>query len=81
VTDTEMLLLSLFLAVKYPELDKAGRYLIWSRFFELAGYQIVPSPFVTDDDLNDKIIPRESIEHLATKNFNGKGLPLYRTLD
>ncbi|KAF9255588.1 P-loop containing nucleoside triphosphate hydrolase protein [Marasmius fiardii PR-910] len=60
------------IAVKYPELNKAGRYLIWSRFLELAGYKIVSSPFVTNDDLNEKIIPRQSIEELAAKNFNGR---------
>ncbi|KAF9254836.1 hypothetical protein L218DRAFT_1009258 [Marasmius fiardii PR-910] len=60
------------IAVKYPELNKAGRYLIWSRFLELAGYKIVSSPFVTNDDLNEKIIPRQSIEELAAKSFNGR---------
>ncbi|ESK91842.1 aaa family atpase [Moniliophthora roreri MCA 2997] len=60
------------IAVKYPELNKAGRYLIWSRFLALAGYKIVSSPFVTNDDLNEKIIPRKSIEDLAEKNFNGR---------
>ncbi|KAG7091788.1 hypothetical protein E1B28_008192 [Marasmius oreades] len=60
------------IAVKYPELNKPGRYLIWSRFLELAGYKIVSSPFVTDDDLNEKIIPRQSIEELAEKKFNGR---------
>ncbi|KAL0065002.1 hypothetical protein AAF712_007993 [Marasmius tenuissimus] len=60
------------LAVKYPELNKTGRYVIWSRFLELAGYKIVSSPFVTNDDLGDKVIPRQSIEVLAAKSFNGR---------
>ncbi|KAJ8073991.1 hypothetical protein PM082_012280 [Marasmius tenuissimus] len=60
------------LAVKYPELNKTGRYVIWSRFLELAGYTIISSPFVTNDDLGDKVIPRQSIEELASKNFNGR---------
>ncbi|KAL0577787.1 hypothetical protein V5O48_004216 [Marasmius crinis-equi] len=61
------------IAVKYPELNQNGRYLIWSRFLELAGYKIVESPFITNDDLNhEKVIPRKSIEALAAKNFNGR---------
>ncbi|KAL0577786.1 hypothetical protein V5O48_004215 [Marasmius crinis-equi] len=61
------------IAVKYPELNQNGRYLIWSRFLELAGYKIVESPFITNDDLNhEKVIPRKSIEALAAKSFNGR---------
>ncbi|KAK1221190.1 hypothetical protein PQX77_016003 [Marasmius sp. AFHP31] len=60
------------IAVKYPELNKTGRYVIWSRFLELAGYAIISSPFVTNDDLGDKVIPCQSIEELASKNFNGR---------
>ncbi|KAL0568718.1 hypothetical protein V5O48_013259 [Marasmius crinis-equi] len=69
------------IAVKYPEINPEGRYLIWSRFLELAGYKIVESPFVTNDDLNhEKTIPRKSIEALAAKSFNGRTIKnLFRT--
>ncbi|KAK1221196.1 hypothetical protein PQX77_016010 [Marasmius sp. AFHP31] len=60
------------IAVKDPESNKIGRYVIWSRFLELAGYKIVSLPFVTNDDLDDRVIPRQSIEELVAKNFNGR---------
>ncbi len=51
-----MMINSLYTAIKYPELDVAGRRAIWQKFFSLA----------------DCIVSAEDLENLAAKPFNGE---------
>ncbi|KAK7453485.1 hypothetical protein VKT23_011762 [Stygiomarasmius scandens] len=54
------------IAIKYPELNHSGRFTIWSKFFELAGYKIKD----TSDGPNT--FTHADVEELASKPFNGR---------
>ncbi|KAK7467704.1 hypothetical protein VKT23_004756 [Stygiomarasmius scandens] len=56
------------IAISYPELDQMGRFAIWSKFFELAGLQIVEN---VEPAQKDVILQSELLE-MAIKPFNGR---------
>ncbi|KAF5358657.1 hypothetical protein D9758_007723 [Tetrapyrgos nigripes] len=57
------------IAIKYPELDHAGRYSVWSKFFALAGYEVKES---SDPFAGPNTFLRVDVEELASKPFNGR---------
>ncbi|THU81534.1 P-loop containing nucleoside triphosphate hydrolase protein [Dendrothele bispora CBS 962.96] len=57
------------IAIKYPELDHAGRFAIWSKFFALAGHEVKDS---NDPFAEPSIFTRAIVEELASKPFNGR---------
>jgi SpoVK/Ycf46/Vps4 family AAA+-type ATPase len=58
------------IAIKYNELDLAGRFSVWKKFFELAGCRIEGS----EDEFTkvDANVSSEDLEELAEKPFNGR---------
>ncbi|THU86184.1 P-loop containing nucleoside triphosphate hydrolase protein [Dendrothele bispora CBS 962.96] len=57
------------IAIKYPELDHASRFAIWSKFFALAGYEVKDS---SDSIAGLNSFTRGNVEELASKPFNGR---------
>ncbi len=60
-------------AIKYPELDRAARYTVWRKFFELAGSNVNDTNSQTAIE-GQNSLERADVEKLAEKNFNGKSL-------
>jgi hypothetical protein len=58
--------------IKYSELDQAGRFSVWRKFFELAGCR-VGGPDDEFDTLEEESITLapEDVQDLAAKPFNG----------
>ncbi|THU75303.1 hypothetical protein K435DRAFT_707390, partial [Dendrothele bispora CBS 962.96] len=55
------------IAIAYPELDQAGRYVIWEKFFELADCKICDS---AAEETENNVL-RVEVEELAQKPFSG----------
>ncbi|KAJ7586778.1 P-loop containing nucleoside triphosphate hydrolase protein [Mycena floridula] len=61
------------IAVKFPELDQAGRLTVWSKFLEMAGCRIVSSELKRPHEESDApVLLRRDLETLALKEFNGR---------
>jgi hypothetical protein len=61
------------IAIKFNELDKAGRYSVWRKFFELAGCHIEGSEDeFTKVDASKTTISTDDLDELAEKPFNGR---------
>jgi hypothetical protein len=63
------------IAIKYHELDRAGRYAVWRKFFELAGCRIEgsdDSDEFTAVDTSAANISADELDELAEKLFNGR---------
>ncbi|KAG7451615.1 P-loop containing nucleoside triphosphate hydrolase protein [Guyanagaster necrorhizus] len=59
------------IAIKYRELDCAGRYVVWRKFFEMAGSTIIEDEVVSVAEGSSNV-SRVDLETLAQKNFNGR---------
>jgi SpoVK/Ycf46/Vps4 family AAA+-type ATPase len=61
------------IAIKYHELDHAGRLAVWKKFFDLAGYRMEGSEDeFTTVEANGTTISAEELDELAEKPFNGR---------
>lgn len=56
-------------AIKFKNLDAPGRYIVWKKFFELAGSKIDDGQ--VEDDRGLSVITHAQIEDLSQKNLNG----------
>jgi hypothetical protein len=65
-----------YLAIKYPDLDDASRFTIWSKFLELANCRIVAKNDLTPY-MTGAVITREDLHELSSKPFNGAYLTFY----
>ncbi|KAJ7573241.1 hypothetical protein C8J56DRAFT_1066640 [Mycena floridula] len=60
-------------AIKFPELDTAGRFTVWSKFLEMAGCKITSSELKRPhEESKAPIFLRKDMEMLALKGFNGQ---------
>ncbi|PBK82388.1 P-loop containing nucleoside triphosphate hydrolase protein [Armillaria gallica] len=59
------------IAIKYRELDRAGRYVVWRKFFEMAGSTIVEDRMVSVEK-GSSSVSQVDLENLSQKNFNGR---------
>ncbi|KAK0194293.1 P-loop containing nucleoside triphosphate hydrolase protein [Armillaria mellea] len=59
------------IAIKYRELDCAGRYVVWRKFFEMAGSIIVEDRMVSVKK-RSSMVSQVDLENLSLKNFNGR---------
>jgi SpoVK/Ycf46/Vps4 family AAA+-type ATPase len=63
------------IAIKYNELDQAGRLSVWKKFFDLAGCRVEGTSTGSDDDftaVEANGISADELEELAEKPFNGR---------
>ncbi|KAK0469250.1 P-loop containing nucleoside triphosphate hydrolase protein [Desarmillaria tabescens] len=59
------------IAIKYKELDCTGRYVVWRKFFEMAGSTIVEDGTVSVEK-GTSSVSQVDLETLSQKNFNGR---------
>ncbi|PBK66242.1 P-loop containing nucleoside triphosphate hydrolase protein [Armillaria solidipes] len=59
------------IAIKYRELDRAGRYVVWRKFLEMAGSTIVEDRMVSVEK-GSSSVSQVDLEKLSLKNFNGR---------
>ncbi|KAK0236435.1 P-loop containing nucleoside triphosphate hydrolase protein [Armillaria nabsnona] len=59
------------IAIKYRELDCAGRYVVWRKFFEMAGSVIVEDKMLSVEK-GSSSVSQVDLENLSQKNFNGR---------
>ncbi|KAK0484855.1 P-loop containing nucleoside triphosphate hydrolase protein [Armillaria novae-zelandiae] len=59
------------IAIKYRELDRAGRYVVWRKFFEMAGSVIIEDRMVSVEK-GSSSVSQADLEELSLKNFNGR---------
>jgi hypothetical protein len=74
-TFDEAFLSRLSIAIRYHELDRAGRYAVWRKFFELAGCRFDGSDAedeFTTVDSSLSYISADELDELAEKPFNGR---------
>lgn len=57
-------------AIRYYELDPAGRLAVWRKFFEMAGCQISDTP--RPNNRGDPHIALKDLHRVAEKRFNGR---------
>lgn len=60
------------IAIKYNELDHAGRHTVWKKFFELAGCRVGSSEDEGFTKLSTTCVTIEDLDELAEKPFNGR---------
>lgn len=58
-------------AIKYPELDHAGRLTVWKKFLELAGCAVSDETSEVEAKDGKPIISPAQLEKVATMAFNG----------
>ncbi|KAJ7575648.1 P-loop containing nucleoside triphosphate hydrolase protein [Mycena floridula] len=72
-TFNEAFLSRVSIAIKFPELDTAGRFTVWSKFLEMAGCKIVSSELKRPHEESEApVFLRKDLEMLALKGFNGR---------
>ncbi|KAK0223735.1 P-loop containing nucleoside triphosphate hydrolase protein [Armillaria fumosa] len=59
------------IAIKYRELDRAGRYVVWRKFFEMAGSVIIEDRMVSAEK-GSSSVSQVDLEQLSLKNSNGR---------
>ncbi|KAK0205263.1 P-loop containing nucleoside triphosphate hydrolase protein [Desarmillaria ectypa] len=59
------------IAIKYRELDCAGRYVVWRKFFEMAGSTIVEDGTVSVEKGTSTVF-QVDLKTLSRKNLNGR---------
>lgn len=60
------------LAIKYAELDRAGRHVVWSKFLKLAGCELPSSQSQSEEEEGARKLNQDDVHELAAKPFNGK---------